>query len=118
MIGFAAAPFGLLGIPVGIYVAAGSPPTRVGARDRPGVGVASRAAPAIGSGPAVGGFLMLVLADSAGAPGRVLSLSPFRPRRRRAVRSGGPVGVAGLSTVAAAAAVIGLSCYAGGDLAG
>jgi ABC-2 type transport system permease protein len=42
-----------------------------------GVGWLPRLAAAIGALPAVGGFLLLVIAQSAGAPGWVVGLSPF-----------------------------------------
>jgi ABC-2 type transport system permease protein len=42
-----------------------------------GVGWLPRLAEAIGTLPAVGGFLLLVIAETAGAPGWVVDLSPF-----------------------------------------
>lgn len=82
------------------------------------LGLAPRAVLVVGALPAVGGFLLQVLAPSVGAPAWVVELSPFA--HVAAVPAAAPdrPGTAALLAVAAAATAAGLFGYTRRDLAG
>ncbi|PZU47787.1 MAG: polyketide antibiotic transporter [Arsenicicoccus sp.] len=70
----------------------------------------------LGVAPAVGGYLLLVLADTFGWPGAVRSLSPFAHLADVPAESWHAPGAAGMVTVAAALAAAGLVGYARRDV--
>jgi ABC-2 type transport system permease protein len=80
------------------------------------LGFTPRFVVAVGSLPAVGGFLWLVIADSVNAPTWIVDLSPFA--HLAAVPSEPPdwSGAAGILTVAAALTTVGLWAYRRRDL--
>ena len=82
------------------------------------LGLLPRAVAWIGALPAVGGFLLLVLAVDAGAPAWVVKLSPFA--HLAAVPDEAPdwVGAAGMMAVALALCVAGIGAYERRDLRG
>jgi len=82
------------------------------------LGVLPRAVAGIGALPAVGGFLLLVLAVDAGAPAWVVKLSPFA--HLAAVPDQAPdwAGVAGMMAISVALCVVGVGAYERRDLRG
>lgn len=81
------------------------------------LGLVPRAVLAVGALPAVGGFLLQLLAPSAGAPAWVVELSPFAHIAAVPAATPDRPGTAVLLALAAAATVAGLLGYARRDLA-
>jgi ABC-2 type transport system permease protein len=80
------------------------------------LGLMPRLVAAIGSLPAVGGFLWLVIADSVHAPGWVVALSPFAHLATVPAEPPDWSGTAGMLAIAAGFAVVGLWAYQRRDL--
>jgi ABC-2 type transport system permease protein len=80
------------------------------------LGLTPRLVVSIGSLPAVGGFLWLVIADSIDAPAWVADLSPFAHLAAVPAQSPDWPGTAGMLTVAAALTAVGLWAYQRRDL--
>jgi ABC-2 type transport system permease protein len=80
------------------------------------LGVAPRAVALVGALPAVGGFLLLVVADSIDAPGWIGALSPFAHLAAVPAESPDRAGTAGMLAVAAILATAGLWAYQRRDL--
>lgn len=81
------------------------------------LGWAPRAVLAVGALPAAGGFLLLVLAQSAGAPDWVVRLSPFAHLAPVPQTTPDWAGAAGMCAVAVLLAAVGVLGYARRDLA-
>ena len=82
------------------------------------LGVRPRAVAWIGAFPAVGGFLLLVLAVDAGAPAWVVRLSPFAHLAPVPDRGPDWAGAAGMMAVALALCLAGVGAYERRDLRG
>jgi len=80
------------------------------------LGLLPRAVALVGALPAVGGFLLVVIADSVAAPGWVAQLSPFAHLAPVPQRAPNWAAAAGMTVVAAALAVAGVAAYERRDL--
>jgi ABC-2 type transport system permease protein len=80
------------------------------------LGLAPRLAVSVGSLPAVGGFLWLVIADSVDAPTWIVDLSPFAHLATVPAEPPDWPGIAGMLTIAAGLIVAGLWAYQRRDL--
>jgi ABC-2 type transport system permease protein len=80
------------------------------------LGLTPRLVVSIGSLPAVGGFLWLVIADSVDAPTWIVDLSPFAHLATVPAEPPDWSGIAGMLTVAAGLTVVGLWAYQRRDL--
>jgi ABC-2 type transport system permease protein len=80
------------------------------------LGVLPRAVALIGALPAVGGFLLVVIADSVAAPGWVVQLSPFAHLAPVPQQAPDWAATAGMTAVAAVLAAVGVAAYERRDL--